>query len=106
MDRDSFLNDLRSFREQWDIFVAEEGIEKIRRDFRNLLSWGIHNDAIKENEITEYPDGELIWIKQVDLIFKAPLDSEGKEFYDIKIFGPSGEELDFDIIGAEDVSAH
>lgn len=122
MDRDSFFNDLRSFREEWNVYIAEEGIEKTRRNFRNFLAWGVHNDVIKENEVTEYPDGGLIdggktidpntetqkiekTMKQVTLILKAPLDSEDKEYYDIKIHGPAGEEIDFDIIEEQDVSA-
>ena len=57
---DAFYCDLRSFREEWDVFVAEEGQEKIRRDFRNLLAWGVSDGIIKQGEITEYPDGKGI----------------------------------------------
>ncbi len=60
MNRDTFFNDLRLYREEWDIYLAEEGREKTRRNFRNFLAWGVYEGAIKQDEITEYPDGELI----------------------------------------------
>jgi len=60
VDREKFFDHLRLYREEWDIYVAEEGKEKTRRDFRNHIAWGVYNDVLKPDEITAYPDGELI----------------------------------------------